>query len=366
MRTQVLLAGIVLLMAGSMALAEDFSDPAVATYWQAYLDKTDWSAGGYYPVSGVANGAMYQTVPNNDPDALSIFGAWALTGESLGGTTGVDAQYDGDLLGDLTGRCLVTKFRLNTDMAPNTPFVPGDFYGENYDWAWAHSPEEIRVSMYFRASDGGDPQGNDEYHRWFNEPQGNRMFFEFGAGNSGMQNDVWVTMVTPLAGKNFTNYLGYGGGDGTNATGLTPEQLRAYFAETISSVDQFRLQIDSGYTGMGGFGFSDGANGSRTPHGTIEADALYTVSPGDGDLDGDVDGTDYVTLVRNFTGPGATGKFWTNGDFDSDGDVDGTDYVTLVRGFTGPRAAGMAPVPEPMTVALLLAGSSLLALRRRK
>ena len=122
---------------------------------------------------------------------------------------------------------------------------------------------------------------------------------------------------------------------------------------------------------------------------------------GDTDQDSDVDGSDYVMLVRHFTGPGGFSSLWSDGDFDFDGDVDGTDYVNLVRYFTGPLGAsnlatltpeggqwqpsiesmtlyelmtlyppppGMefSPVPEPATMAILAVGVAGLIARRRR
>jgi hypothetical protein len=84
---------------------------------------------------------------------------------------------------------------------------------------------------------------------------------------------------------------------------------------------------------------------------------------GDCDGDGDVDFADYQVLEANF---GLTGTAkWFNGDFDHDGDVDSLDYQALAANYgamNGPVPP--APIPEPTSLGILLAGASATALRR--
>lgn len=59
---------------------------------------------------------------------------------------------------------------------------------------------------------------------------------------------------------------------------------------------------------------------------------------GDTDDDGDVDNTDMLTSIGNFTGSGGiTGvhKAFAQGSFDGDGDVDNTDLLNAIGSFTG-------------------------------
>lgn len=84
--------------------------------------------------------------------------------------------------------------------------------------------------------------------------------------------------------------------------------------------------------------------------------------PGDADYDTDVDIHDILIWQLNYTGPGATGKLWSDGDWDTDGlgdgDVDIHDALLWQLNYTGPHA------PEPGTIALLSVG--VLALLRRR
>jgi hypothetical protein len=72
---------------------------------------------------------------------------------------------------------------------------------------------------------------------------------------------------------------------------------------------------------------------------------LTAAKGGDFDLDGDVDGADFVAWQSNF--PKATGATWAQGDADRDGDVDGADFVIWQTNFPLSPAPSAAPVPEP-------------------
>jgi hypothetical protein len=85
---------------------------------------------------------------------------------------------------------------------------------------------------------------------------------------------------------------------------------------------------------------------------------------GDFDLDGDVDGADFVAWQTNF--PTASGATRAQGDADSDGDVDGADFVVWQTNFPFTPGPGAAPVPEPHTILLVGIGSVLALASRRK
>jgi|GEM_PF-2041420 len=102
----------------------------------------------------------------------------------------------------------------------------------------------------------------------------------------------------------------------------------------------------------------------------------YDVLPGDLNLDGNVDSSDFVTLQANF---GKTGATWYDGDFNVDGVVDGEDLFALKTNFgyrstphptmTPPSSAfiptgGISAMPEPGSAILLVLGAAAL-LRRR-
>ncbi len=58
-----------------------------------------------------------------------------------------------------------------------------------------------------------------------------------------------------------------------------------------------------------------------------------------------------------------TGKAWTTGDFNGDGQVDINDLTIVLANYNtsvGSSAGGMAAVPEPSTIAILVASAACL------
>jgi hypothetical protein len=75
---------------------------------------------------------------------------------------------------------------------------------------------------------------------------------------------------------------------------------------------------------------------------------------GDFDLDGDVDGADFVAWQTEF--PTSSIGLHT-ADADGDGDVDGADFVVWQTNFPYTPSPGSSPVPEPGSIWLLLASA---------
>jgi hypothetical protein len=93
----------------------------------------------------------------------------------------------------------------------------------------------------------------------------------------------------------------------------------------------------------------------------------YLYTPGDTDLDGDIDDADLATVFANYTGPLTGGELTAyDGDTDGDGDIDDADLGALFASYTGPIAPAAIPIPEPASAAVLAACSALLARRRRR
>ncbi len=69
---------------------------------------------------------------------------------------------------------------------------------------------------------------------------------------------------------------------------------------------------------------------------------------GDADLDGSVDGSDFIAWnMHKFTNTAA----WCSGDFTADGSVDGSDFIAWnMNKFTS--ADGVSAVPEPTCMVL--------------
>jgi hypothetical protein len=79
--------------------------------------------------------------------------------------------------------------------------------------------------------------------------------------------------------------------------------------------------------------------------------------PGDANLDGQVNGSDFALLAGNF---GRTGRDWYAGDFNFDRNVDGSDFALLASNFGrshtgGVGGAALAPEPSAAWLAAVVA-----------
>jgi len=169
------------------------------------------------------------------------------------------------------------------------------------------------------------------------------------------------------------------------ATGLENASLHVTVADpavTLTAINGLEftvLQSGNDLTGIAGFdgatfddhaGFALGGpirygydGGTTTGTATIEV----TIKA-DANCDLEVDVLDLAAIANNFGKPDRT---WLQGDFDYDGDVDVLDLAALANNFgkdaTGAAGGdGGAPVPEPMTVAILALGAAALIRRRRR
>ena len=96
---------------------------------------------------------------------------------------------------------------------------------------------------------------------------------------------------------------------------------------------------------------------------TYEVDPLVWLL-GDANLDTVVSADDYASVQANFGNTGAAGGGLL-GDANHDGLVSADDYASVQANF-GNTSGGMPPVPEPASLMAMLAGLSLLMLRRRR
>ena len=172
----------------------------------------------------------------------------------------------------------------------------------------------------------------------------------------------------------------FGSVDPTNVTGLAGKYRQGYGTPfDLSDLDGVSPLLNvKGVThvrildvvGDGNYTDTDG-NAIYDPYPTYESagfdlDAVgvfHNPTPGDADLDGDVD-LDDLTILGTFYNTG--GHTWGQGDFDADGNVDLDDLTLLGTYYNqggGPVPPG-GPVPEPATCAVLLLGTCLVLPRR--
>jgi probable HAF family extracellular repeat protein len=94
-----------------------------------------------------------------------------------------------------------------------------------------------------------------------------------------------------------------------------------------------------------------GLNGSGREHAFL----LTPASFGDANLDGRVDINDLTVVLASYNQ--SSGMIWETGDFNNDGRVDINDLTIVLANYNTTSGAGMASVPEPSAIALLLGGA---------
>lgn len=116
--------------------------------------------------------------------------------------------------------------------------------------------------------------------------------------------------------------------------------------------------------GAGAFGLPSHPGETYIPYLEIEYASLV---PGDANCDGMVDGSDVTILAGNWQhgvgleDPDAT---WSMGDFNLDGVVNGSDVTILAGNWQHGVSGTASAVPEPSTLAMLLALAGAFLLRR--
>jgi hypothetical protein len=91
---------------------------------------------------------------------------------------------------------------------------------------------------------------------------------------------------------------------------------------------------------------------------------MYTYD-GDANLDGEIDGDDYVRIDAGFS---ASLSDYASGDFDYSGNIDADDYFVIDRNFSrqGVAFSGATAVPEPAHGGLFACTMMMLIQRRRR
>jgi outer membrane protein assembly factor BamB len=168
----------------------------------------------------------------------------------------------------------------------------------------------------------------------------------------GPNNQLFVSSIfdSRIVRFNATTgaFLGtlYDGADDLFISGLLINRQGQLLAGTLGGNSVLRLQLDPPqYLGLAASG------------GGLELPAqLLILTPGDANGDSRVDGADYVLWANRYKKSGNPAQ----GDFDGNGVVDGADYIVWANRYTGsnvpPVYSAAMPVPEPLTLALLVVG----------
>jgi autotransporter-associated beta strand protein len=142
--------------------------------------------------------------------------------------------------------------------------------------------------------------------------------------------------------------------DGTAKLNVTNNELM-----TAGTVLGAKAQIVSGQiftSSAGTLGYTDAGGGN--------VEIRFTV-PGDANLDGQVNSTDFTMLAANFN---QSDRFWPQGDFNYDGKVNALDFNAIATNFGQSLAApAMGTLaPEPTTLALVCLSITGVFPRRRR
>ncbi|CAN0456990.1 unnamed protein product, partial [Ectocarpus fasciculatus] len=123
-----------------------------------------------------------------------------------------------------------------------------------------------------------------------------------------------------------------------------------YAVQTANGAELISLNqgVDAGqWRSAGTYDLEAGVNtlsliaGAATDGTRVSADAIRWVgmfdglTPGDADLDGDVDFTDAMVLVNASRSGTSTDKTWEDGDFDFSGTVDSADFAIFTANYQG-------------------------------
>ena len=160
----------------------------------------------------------------------------------------------------------------------------------------------------------------------------------------------------------------------TGAVALDGASLNITLASFPGPALGDRMQLIAANGGLDGiFETVDGVllPGNKAFAATYQPDGatVTVVTPGDFQVDGDVDFGDFTYLAANY---GQSGKSWVDGDCDGNGTVNFTDFTFLAAnyGMDTDSTAGAVELrvnaaPEPATLAILAFGG-LAVLRRRR
>jgi hypothetical protein len=256
----------------SAARAEDFSNPSVNAYWgESWTDVNGTYNSPDQTKNSVSGGALTAVIPTDaslsSPDDEVV--NYVRTRSDL---PGASANYNGSLLGDLSGQSgLTATFSLNNStLAPGASFDASEFVGEGtgpqmtaYDTdnpggytynSGTPSPSLRLVFTGGTADVNADGAGGFGPNEWWSNP---------GAIDAtSMKNGVAQTITVNFDPSLWSNYYGKVG---------TDPLVAGQFQSALQDVTLLGLSFGSGYFYSDGFGFNTGGTAS------LQLDSINTV-----------------------------------------------------------------------------------------
>ena len=177
-------------------------------------------------------------------------------------------------------------------------------------------------------------------------------------GPGGTINGTTALAIAAGAALNLTNtavgngvVIDYGSGGSPNST------IQSYIASGA-------ITAPTGYA----VGYADGADGVVSGLSSGQEKIMATL-PGDANLEGKVNFTDFQILLANY---GKNNASWDQGDFNYDGTVNFTDFQMLLANYgkslssSSTVAVATAATPEPATIMVFAIGAVAFLARRKK
>jgi len=262
-RNMWILAAAAVFAAAPVVRAENFTDPTVNNYWAE--SNTDASGNYISPDqnTSVTGNALVAPIPTDanqatpDNDVVN----YVRTRTDL---TGASTQYNGTLLGNLSGQASLTAtFSLNESaLGANSPFTSADFVGEG---APPTSPIPIpSLRLVFTGSTAQTANGDAG-------ASPNEWWSTAGVEGTAMLNGQDVTLTVNFDAADWSNYYGH---NGTESPAFTTD-----FENALSSVEYLGISFGSGDFFSDGFAFDTGGTASLDLSSINTAPAVSTPLP---------------------------------------------------------------------------------------
>ncbi|WP_428303567.1 hypothetical protein [Lacipirellula sp.] len=272
----------------------------------------------------------------------------------------------------------------------------GQQRGEDYNPA-VHTLKDFSTNVGWNPlANGGGAAGDWNINIWAGEqnPDNSFKYFNFtgsvvngdpnnplpiGSGEAGLyavNNDSWQWTIKDAAGNIVQGPLGETGTGVTAVSPITGQPVAANWS--VNSQEIVRLEgfavgssaTQQKYLDTWLNNYQDGSSSSfGEPNIWSSGSGVQDLSPlrswlktGDADLDGVVDGSDFLAWQRGF---GKAQPSLTDGDLNGDGVVDGADLAVWRGAFGAAGTVAVAAVPECST-ACLAAMAAVGFIRRRR